>query len=107
MPSAETEVLFIASNSFAAAGTISLKTHPTAAGNGLQITYEMPFPIAAPLSIAMYDLLGREKWEYSNHAVQAGMHTLQLGTANLAPGTYLVLMKTVFMQASAKALIEK
>jgi hypothetical protein len=62
---------------------------------------------AAPVTLSVYDALGRRVWFLTLGVQAAGLHRVRLDAAGLAPGLYLYELRTPDARASRPMLVMK
>jgi photosystem II stability/assembly factor-like uncharacterized protein len=64
--------------------------NPAMAGAGTYITYAISSDKPQPVTIEVYDIMGRKVWDHRREAVLSGEHTVRWDTGHLRPGVYVV-----------------
>jgi photosystem II stability/assembly factor-like uncharacterized protein len=64
--------------------------NPMKAGTSTYITYAVSANKPQPVTIEVYDIMGRKVWDHRREAVLSGEHTVRWDTGHLRPGVYVV-----------------
>jgi hypothetical protein len=89
----------------AEADQIQLQAYPNPAKESVTIRYELPE--STSLQISIYNPLNESDEVMFNATESAGTHQHVIATDRLAPGIYLIVMKTNLKTYSSKIVIEK
>jgi hypothetical protein len=79
--------------------------NPVTAGSGTLIRYTLPQDLKAPLSLRVYDVLGRMVRDLSLTTQGAGVHSLTLQTSGLPAGVYTYALEGETISVSRKLVV--
>ncbi|MGB3542312.1 T9SS type A sorting domain-containing protein [Rubrivirga sp.] len=77
---------------------LALETYPNPASSRVEVAFALP--VAGPVRLAVYDVLGRQVAVLEDGLVAAGEHRRALEVERLAPGVYVVVLEGAEARAS-------